>query len=164
MYRGIGDIRKRQPNKISLDNRQLFLVPGDTLLSNFEDRLGDSWSSAKGGSEPDLRIQSALYRYIVWCAKKVNADVVMLDLGPNLGALNRSVLAASNYFIVPMSPDLFSIRGTQNLGEKLLNWNNEWSQCHQAWKGSQELELPLELQNFLDMLCNSIMFAKLIQV
>lgn len=141
VYKGVGDIRKRQPMKMNGKYQSLYLIPGDVLLSNFEDSLGDSWSGAKGGAEPSLRVQSALYRYIRWCGEKVGADVVMLDLGPNLGALNRSVLGASDFFIIPMSPDLFSIRGTENLGNKLVIWAKEWSQCHQAWVGT-DLELP----------------------
>lgn len=148
VYKGVGDIKKRQPTKIKSNSDNLFLIPGDVLLSNYEDSLGDTWSSAKGGAEPALRIQSALYRYILWCANKVDADVVMLDLGPNLGALNRAVLGASDYFIVPMSPDLFSIRGTENLGSKLVVWNKEWRQCHDAWMGS-EIELPPGKPTFL---------------
>ena len=141
VYRGVGDIRKRQPLSLGDSDRDLYLVPGDVLLSEFEDSLGDTWSAAKGGAEPALRVQSALYRYILWCIKKTNADIVMLDLGPNLGALNRCVLAASDYFIVPMSPDLFSIKGTENLGNKLVTWNKEWDQCHSAWSG-EALALP----------------------
>jgi chromosome partitioning protein len=141
VYRGIGDIRKRKPKKLSENYENLYIIPGDVLLSNYEDILGDTWSSAKGGNEPALRVQSAIYRYILWCAEQIKADVVMLDLGPNLGALNRSILAASDYFIVPMSPDLFSIRGTENLGNKLLIWRKEWSQCGNAWEG-HGIELP----------------------
>ncbi len=143
VYQGIGNIRQRQPTQPNfLNYRNLYLIPGDVLLSYYEDILGDSWSSAKGGSEPALRVQSAIYRYILWCAEKVSADVVMLDLGPNLGALNRAVLAASDYFIVPMSPDLFSIRGTENLGNKLVLWRKEWNQCQTAWEGNESLKLP----------------------
>lgn len=71
----------------------------------------------------------------------MNADVVMLDLGPNLGSLNRSVLASSDYFMIPMSPDLFSIRGTLNLGDKLVTWRKEWDQCNSSYKGN-DIELP----------------------
>ncbi|MDA8305973.1 MAG: AAA family ATPase, partial [Deltaproteobacteria bacterium] len=136
VYQGIGDIRRRAPVRIKPnDYPNLFLVPGDILLSNYEDRLGDTWSGAKGGSEPDLRIQSAIYRYILHASTVSKADVVMADLGPNLGSLNRAILSASNYFIIPMSPDLFSIRGTDNLGSKLVTWHNEWAQCNDAWRG-----------------------------
>ncbi|MDY7023852.1 MAG: AAA family ATPase, partial [Cyanobacteriota bacterium] len=59
--RTTGDVRDRAPVKLS---DSLFLLPGDLLLSNFEDRLGDTWNSAKGGSEADLRAQSAIFRAI----------------------------------------------------------------------------------------------------
>lgn len=144
----LGILEEGGPTKIIGTEGELYLVPGDVLLSNYEDSLGDSWSAAKGGSEPALRVQSAIYRYILWAAEQVNADVVMLDLGPNLGAMNRAVLGASDYFIVPMSPDLFSIRGTENLGNKLVTWNQEWQQCNNAWSGDN-LPLPKGEPKFL---------------
>lgn len=148
VYRGIGDIGRRKPTNFNSQYNSLFLIPGDVLLSNYEDILGDTWSSAKGGNEPALRIQSAIYRYVLWAANAVRADIVMVDLGPNLGALNRCVLAASDYFIIPMSPDLFSIRGTENLGNKLLTWRKEWDQCNSAWQGTG-LSLPTGKPKFL---------------
>ncbi|WP_318455127.1 ParA family protein [Photobacterium leiognathi] len=148
IYKGIGDHHKRRPTKVK-DNENLYIVPGDISLSTFEDLLGDTWNGAKGGAEQQLRVQSAIHRYIDFCAKLIKADVVMLDLGPNLGALNRSVLASSDYFIVPMSPDLFSIRGTENLGKKLALWNKEWKQCHDAWDGDESLSLPNGKPKFL---------------
>lgn len=128
----------RQP-KVS-DENELYLVPGDLRLSNFEDLLGDTWSSARGGSEPALRAQSAIHRYIQIAAEKVHADLVLVDLGPNLGALNRAVLATSDFFITPVAPDLFSIQGTENLGNKLVSWRKEWDQCNNAWAG--KLSIP----------------------
>lgn len=130
--RGLGDIRNRAPTR--LDDR-LSLLPGDLLLSEFEDLLGDTWNAAKGGSEPALRAQSAIFRAIQQAAEKAEAEAVLIDLGPNLGALNRAVLAGSDYIIVPVSPDLFSIRGTENLGSKLVKWRKEWDQANGAWNG-----------------------------
>lgn len=142
--KGIGDIRQRSPEKVK---EGLYLVPGDLYLSNFEDRLGDSWTRAKGGSEADIRIQSALHRYIQWAADKIEADIVLIDLGPNLGALNRSVLGGSDYFIVPISPDLFSIRGTENLGNKLVLWEKEWQQCNES--NETYINIPIGKPSFL---------------
>lgn len=141
VYKGIGDIRQRSPVRCNQNCENLYITPGDLLLSNYEDLLGDTWSSAKGGNEYSLRVQSAIHRYILWAGNQVKADIIMVDLGPNLGALNRAILAASDYFIIPVSPDLFSIRGTENLGSKLKTWSQEWHQCHEAWKGSN-LALP----------------------
>lgn len=141
VYRGIGDIRSRKPTELNSYRQNISIVPGDLLLNNFEDILGESWNGAKGGSEPNIRIQAAIYRYIKWAGEQVNADLIMVDLGPNLGALNRVVLGASDYFIVPVAPDLFSIRGTENLGSKLVTWRKEWEQCNRAWDGV-DIEIP----------------------
>jgi cellulose biosynthesis protein BcsQ len=146
VYRTIGDIRNRAPTKL---RDGLYLVPGDLRLSEFEDRLGDTWNSAKGGSEPDLRAQSAIHRSIWGAIDKIDADTVLIDLGPNLGALNRAVLASSDYFVTPVAPDLFSIQGTQNLGNKLVTWRSEWDQCNAAWGARASLKIPLGRPIFL---------------
>jgi cellulose biosynthesis protein BcsQ len=137
--RTIGDIRNRAPTVV---DENLSIVPGDLLLSVFEDLLGETWNSAKGGSEAALRAQSALYRAVVAAAEKAGAEVVLVDLGPNLGALNRAMLSGSDYFVVPIAPDLFSIRGTENLGSKLVKWRKEWDQANAAWAGGVDLQLP----------------------
>lgn len=136
---GIGDFNHIAP--VSIIDGKLYLTPGDILLSDFEDTLGDTWSRALGGDSRSLRVQSAFYRFSLWAANSINADVVMFDLGPNLGAINRCALSSSDYFIVPMAPDLFSIRGTENLGNKLLKWKKEWNSCSNAYSGN-EIELP----------------------
>lgn len=141
IIRGTGDILSPAPSKIDNSKGDIFLVPGDLRLSDFEDRLGDTWNSARGGDEASLRVQSALHRYIQNAAIQVNANIVLIDMGPNLGALNRSALASSDYFMTPVAPDLFSIQGTENLGNKLVAWKEQWQQCHENWKG-KGLELP----------------------
>jgi cellulose biosynthesis protein BcsQ len=143
--RTIGDIRNRAATRIS---DLLHIVPGDLSLSGFEDRLGDTWNAAKGGNEAALRAQSAIHRVIKQATQKANADIVLLDLGPNLGAINRAVLGGSDYIISPVSPDLFSIRGTENLGNKLVTWRSEWDQCNAAWQ-SNDLSIPLGRPKFV---------------
>lgn len=137
--RTLGDIRDRAPSPLT---DRLQIVPGDLLLSSFEDLLGETWNSAKGGSEPALRAQSAIFRVIIASAKKAEADIVLVDLGPNLGALNRAVLGSSDLFVVPIAPDLFSIRGTENLGSKLVQWRKEWDQVNASWNQPNVLAIP----------------------
>lgn len=128
VYQGLGDVRDRAPSRVMHSKGDLFIVPGDLRLSDFEDTLGDTWNAARGGSESAVRAQSAIHRYINNAAAKIKADLVLLDLGPNLGALNRSVLASADYFITPVAPDLFSLQGTENLGRKLVSWRSGWEQ------------------------------------
>lgn len=50
--------------------------------------------------------------------------------------------------IVPVAPDLFSIRGTENLGSKLEKWRKEWDQCNGAWSGDS-FPIPKGRPSFL---------------
>lgn len=142
---GTGDYIDCTPTFVSSN---LYLVPGDIDLSVFEDRLGDTWSSA-ATQEISLRTQVAIYRYVNFEAKKLSADFVLFDLGANLGALNRSVLGGCDYFITPLSPDLFSIKGTQNLGNKFVTWNEEWNPILSRWRTKGFKELPTAKPKFL---------------
>ncbi len=135
---GTGDYRKRKPKKI---RNYLYLVPGDINLSKFEDRLGETWSSAST-QMLSLRTQIAIYRYMLFAAKQVRADYIFFDLGPNLGALNRAVLGGCDYFLTPLSPDLFSIKGTENLGKKFEIWSNEWELILNKWNEQKTKDLP----------------------
>lgn len=145
VYEGIGDFLQNQPTQLT---NNLYLVPGDLNLSLYEDRLGDTWNSAKGGSRPDIRIQTAIYRYISWCIEQLDIDLVLIDLGPNLGALNRTLLGSSDLFITPLASDLFSIKGTENLGNKLVFWASEWEQIRKAYHET-EIAIPIGKPKFL---------------
>lgn len=148
ILRGTGDIADPDPSPVTNTQGDLFIVPGDLRLSDFEDLLGDTWNSARGGAEASLRAQSAIHRYVRIVADRIGADLVLIDLGPNLGALNRAVLATSDYFITPVSPDLFSIQGTENLGSKLVAWRAQWDQCHTNWEGDG-LDIPSGAPQYL---------------
>lgn len=55
-----------------------------------------------------------------------SSDVTLLDVGPNLGALNRAALVAADAVVVPLAADLFSLRGLRNLGPTLREWRDGW--------------------------------------
>jgi hypothetical protein len=71
---------------------------------------------------------SAFWRVLQLGAGRHSADVVLIDLGPNLGAINRAALIASDYVVVPLGPDLFSLQGLRNLGPTLRAWGEGWKQ------------------------------------
>ena len=54
--------------------------------------------------------------------------MVLIDVGPNLGAINRSALIAAEHVVIPLAPDLFSVQGLQNLGPALRVWRAEWQE------------------------------------
>jgi cellulose biosynthesis protein BcsQ len=71
----------------------------------------------------------------------MEAEVVLFDVGPNLGASNRAALVATDHVVVPLAGDMFSIQGLRNLGPTLLEWREGWQQRLQSYK-SPELQLP----------------------
>lgn len=148
VYQSVGDVRDRAPSKVVNSKGSLYIVPGDLRLSDFEDTLGDTWNSARGGGEAAVRAQSAIHRYILKASDKIKADLVLIDLGPNLGALNRAVLASADYFITPVAPDLFSLQGTENLGRKLEAWRTGWDQINSS-STDFEFSVPLGKPKYL---------------
>ncbi|MFZ6184899.1 ParA family protein [Nannocystis pusilla] len=105
----------------------LYLLPGDLRLSRFESRLARDWPQIMAeDNELALHAVTAFDRLAVSFANQVGAELLLFDVGPSLGALNRAVLLASDAIVVPLAPDLFSLRGLQNVGEVLHEWREEW--------------------------------------
>lgn len=122
---GVGDIdTKIAPYRVP--GRNIWLLPGDVLLSEFEQFLSENWVNVLAGREIGFRVTSALFRYIENWSKSNEVDYVLLDIGPNLGSLNRAVLLGCDYFIVPLIPDLFSLRGLSNMGKSFKKWMQDW--------------------------------------
>ena len=67
-------------------------------------------------------------------AENTGASVILADVGPNLGAINRSALIATDYVAVPLGADLFSLQGLRNLGPTLSTWREEWGKRKENWK------------------------------
>jgi chromosome partitioning protein len=125
LKKGTGDIGDPHVESIS---ERLGLVLGDMSLSTFEDQLSEVWPKCMDRDERAFRVTSAFYRVVQRAGKDRNADVILIDLGPNLGAINRSALIASDFVVIPLGPDLFSLQGLQNLGPALRRWRQEWGE------------------------------------
>lgn len=108
----------------------LHLLAGDLLLSSFEDQLSEQWNNANSDA-PDtygraFDILTAFWRCAQESARSCRADVVLFDIGPNLGAINRSVLLGTDHIVAVLGADLFSLRGLQNIGPSLRAWQKAW--------------------------------------
>jgi len=125
LIRGVGDIQ--EPHRQMIDER-LALIPGDMALSGFEDSLSEVWPKCLDGDERAFRVMSAFWRVMQKGALAHDADLILVDLGPNLGAINRAALIASDHVVIPLGPDLFSLQGLQNLGPTLRQWRAGWEQ------------------------------------
>jgi len=122
ILRGVGDIASPHIEKIT---EKLGLIPGDLGLSRFEDKLSAAWPNCQLGDESAFRTMTAFHRLVQHGADG-GAELVLIDVGPNLGAINRSALIASDQVCLPLAPDLFSLQGLKNLGPTLNEWREVW--------------------------------------
>lgn len=139
ILRGIGDISKPHTEYIS---ENLYLVPGDLALSSFEDKLSDAWPRCHNTDEAAFRIISAFYRLIRTAAEQHDSQLVLINVGPNLGAINRSSMIAVDQVILPLAPDLFSLQGLKNLGPTLREWRSIWHELLKKAPKNNDLPLP----------------------
>ena len=99
---GTGDVENPAPLGIG---EGFWLVPGDLLLSGFEDELTAAWRDALNGNERPFRVLSAFWRVLAQGAVECRASAILLDLGPNLGSINRAALIGADFVVVPLTPE-----------------------------------------------------------
>ncbi len=121
ILRGVGDIAQPHVERIT---HNIGLVAGDLGLSKFEDSLSENWPKCLDGKPDAFRVITAFYRIILAAAE--DATLVLIDVGPNLGAINRSALISAEQVVIPLAPDLFSLQGLKNLGPSLREWRAGW--------------------------------------
>jgi cellulose biosynthesis protein BcsQ len=102
------------------------LLVGDLALSGFEDELSQQWPRCLDGEKRAFRVMGAFNEVIRRAGAARGSDLALVDVGPNLGAINRAALLAADYVVVPLGPDLFSLKGLQNLGPTLRSWRGDW--------------------------------------
>jgi len=95
------------------------VIPGDPKLALSEDLLASDWKSATSGDPRGLQT-TLVFQHLKLQYQEY--DYVFFDVGPSLGAINRSVLIASDYFLIPMAVDIFSLMALENINLSLTKW------------------------------------------
>jgi chromosome partitioning protein len=138
----LGDIKAPYVEQID----RIALLPGDLALNAFEDRLAEAWprclEDTPSTAGDAFRVMSAFRRVIETAGEISGAKIALIDVGPNLGALNRAALIASDYVVMPIGADLFSLRGLANLGPKLRDWREGWRKRRLNPNAPKGLPLP----------------------
>lgn len=125
LLEGEGDIGKLESEAIS---DRLSLIAGDLSLSKAEDELSQQWPECLDRKPRAFRVLSSLSRVIDQVGHDNGAELALIDVGPNLGALNRAALIGAEYVVVPLAPDIYSLQGLKNLGPTLRQWRTEWEE------------------------------------
>lgn len=135
---GTGDVADPHIEEVE-DN--LVLLVGDLQLSASEDELSSQWPDCLDRKPRAFRVLSAFYRIALGAARATEADLVLIDIGPNLGAINRGALIAADHVVIPLAPDIYSLQGLRNLGPTLRRWRAEWQE--RLERRPDDLTIPL---------------------
>lgn len=92
---------------------------GDPRFALVEDILAADWTAS---NIRGLRTTFMFRHFLQSCTQY---DYVLFDMGPSLGSINRSVLIGCDFFLVPISIDIFSIRATENISSWLTEWKKK---------------------------------------
>lgn len=99
------------------------VVPGNPRFALREDLLSRDWSDALIGSARGLQTTFAFQHLLHQVSERY--DLVFVDMGPSLGAINRSILLSVDFFLTPMSVDLFSLMAVENILTSLKKWRDD---------------------------------------
>lgn len=116
----------------------LFLIKGSVNLSLYENILVTAYGQAAAGEQLGYFQTSAIDRYLRERGLHDEVDIFIIDTSPSLSLLNRIVFLGSDYFVVPMMPDAFSVQGIENLGAVFEKWKQNWKITGKALSGETE--------------------------
>lgn len=105
-------------------NENLKLVAGHLNLSDVDMQISLGLLGS-GLAAFSKQFVGSLHTIIRETAKSIGCELVLIDMSPSSGAMNRSILMSSDYFIVPTSPDFFSHQAIQSLGDMFVDWEKK---------------------------------------
>ncbi|WP_186009825.1 ParA family protein [Burkholderia gladioli] len=103
----------------------MYLLPGHIRLSEYEVTLGIA-QELSGSIQTLQNLPGAMSHLIDATAERYEVDFVLVDMNPGLGSINQNLLMTSDYFIVPTTPDYFSVMALESLTSILPRWR-AWS-------------------------------------
>lgn len=121
---GTGDVAEVPVHRVATEG--LMLIVGDVLLSSYEEELPAAWTDSFARKPRGYAVMGAIHKAVTRLAEKHNADVVIYDVGPNVGPLNRTIMLGCDCFVTPVSPDLFSLRALTSVGAAMARWIQDW--------------------------------------
>jgi cellulose biosynthesis protein BcsQ len=99
----------------------LFLLPGHVGFAEYEVTLGIA-QELSGSIQALKNLPGSITDLLEKTSKKFDADYILIDMHPNLGAINQNLLMTSDFFIVPTIPDFFSVMAIDSLANVLPKW------------------------------------------
>lgn len=125
------------------------LIPGRLTLHLFEAKIAERWSGVYQGDPLAIRTGTRIRAIAEKYTEENKYDYVIFDTSPSLGALNRNLLSLADGFIIPCSPDLFSIYGIRNIGSALRVWRKQFESIFHFLSDTKRANFPDKFVEFL---------------
>lgn len=127
-------------------NENLFLLPGSLNFANYESDLSLA-QSLRGQFGSQRNLPGAIYFLLQETAKKMNADYLLIDLSPSLGAINQNIVCISDEVVIPCYPDYFSYLALESLSRVLPEWYT-WAKEAASAKELKQATYPFPEPDF----------------
>lgn len=129
------------------ENPNLYLVPGHIGLSEYEVPL--SIAHQLSNTIPTLKnLPGALNSFLELVSSKYNADYIIIDMNPSLSSINQNLFCLSDFFMVPTSPDYFSVMAINSLSNILPKWE-KWAKMARVAFSDSSYPFPTKSTKFL---------------
>ncbi|MFA4930939.1 MAG: AAA family ATPase [Patescibacteria group bacterium] len=128
---------------VANSEKNLSLLKGSVKLSQYENLLVTAYGQAAAGQQLGYFQTSAIDRFLREKGLNEEIDIFVIDTSPSLSLLNQIIFLGSDYFIVPMMPDAFSVQGIENLGSMFEKWKQNWKVTGKALSGNTESKFIL---------------------
>lgn len=125
----------KEHNRFGVD-----LLPGHPKVALLEDKLSRNWTDFLGGDLGGARVTNWNTQFLTQFDNRY--DLIVFDIGPSLGALNRAVLMGVDYFLAPMGCDIFSLIGIENIAAWLQDWQTLYFQGLELCRRNYAQEIP----------------------
>lgn len=129
------------------ENKNLYLVAGHIALSEYEVPLGIAHQLSN--TIPTLKnLPGAMNSFFDLVSEKYGADYLIIDMNPSLSAINQNLFCISDYFMVPTSPDYFSVMAINSLSGVLPKWE-KWAKMARVAFSDSSYPFPTTTTKFL---------------
>lgn len=126
---------------VPISNQEgLYLLPGHVGLAEYEVTLGIA-QELSGSIQTLQNLPGAFSDLFAKTATKFNADYILIDMSPSLGAINQNLLMTSEFFLVPTTADFFSVMAIDSLAKVLPRWY-KWAITASSMKILKEAAYP----------------------
>lgn len=118
----------------------LFLLPGHVGFSEYEVTLGIA-QELSGSIQALQNLPGSISYLLQKTADKFEADYILIDMSPSLSSINQNLLMTSDFFILPTSPDFFSVMAIDSLAKILPKWY-AWAQKASEMRILKDADYP----------------------